>query len=310
MESDAYATGQALYALRQSCALPTDSPAYRRGVAFLLSTQRPDGAWLVRTRLHSPSQISPPFFDSGFPGGREQYASFAGSAWAVLGLMEGLPEWDPPRRPLPVDGASPSDAKPWMKTAMFGSIEELKRLLDGGQDVNIVRWVLPDAAKVKLLLDRGAKVTDDDVLAAATYRDSVESVDLLIQHGAKLTPAAFGMAATAGDPAVVKSMLAHGADANYRPEQGESPLMSAVNANNLDVVRLLIQHGADINQRAQENATPLIAAALMHRTAMVRLLLELGADPNLTDKFGYTALRHIADIAHADPQTEETLRNR
>jgi hypothetical protein len=40
---------------------------------------------------------------------------------------------------------------------------------------------------------------------------------------------------------------------------------------------------------------------------MVRALLELGADPAMVDKYGYTALRHTADIAGADPKTADLL---
>src|SRR5207248_200936 len=49
MASDPYATGQALYVLHATGLAVTD-PAYLRGVRFLLLTQRPDGAWLVKTR--------------------------------------------------------------------------------------------------------------------------------------------------------------------------------------------------------------------------------------------------------------------
>lgn len=49
LSSDAYATGQALYAL-QVAGLEANADVYRRGAAFLLRTQREDGTWFVRTR--------------------------------------------------------------------------------------------------------------------------------------------------------------------------------------------------------------------------------------------------------------------
>jgi ankyrin repeat protein len=82
LASDAYATGQALVALAESGALSTASPAYRRGVQFLLNTQFEDGSWLVRTRA-LPIQ---PYFDAGFPFGRDQFISVAGSNWATMAL--------------------------------------------------------------------------------------------------------------------------------------------------------------------------------------------------------------------------------
>jgi N-acyl-D-amino-acid deacylase len=83
LSSDAYATGQALVALRESAiAAPGDAP-YRRGVRYLLDTQMEDGSWLVRTR--SPS--FQPYFDSDFPYGFDQFISAAASNWAVMALL-------------------------------------------------------------------------------------------------------------------------------------------------------------------------------------------------------------------------------
>jgi hypothetical protein len=85
-EPDAYATGLSLYALHVAGVRATDE-AYRRGVAFLLSTQYQDGTWLVRT--HSfPVQR---YFESGFPYGRHQWISTAGTSWASLAIAQTLP---------------------------------------------------------------------------------------------------------------------------------------------------------------------------------------------------------------------------
>src|SRR6185295_11673436 len=84
LQSDAYATGEALVALREAGVRPDDA-AYRRGVQFLLSTQLVDGSWFVRTRSH-PTQI---YFESGFPHGANQYISAAATNWATLALLRG-----------------------------------------------------------------------------------------------------------------------------------------------------------------------------------------------------------------------------
>ena len=84
---DAYATGLSLYALHVAGVAATDE-AYRKGVAFLLSTQYPDGTWLVRT--HSfPVQR---YFESGFPYGRHQWISTSGTSWASLAIAQTLPD--------------------------------------------------------------------------------------------------------------------------------------------------------------------------------------------------------------------------
>ncbi|HLF83886.1 MAG TPA: ankyrin repeat domain-containing protein [Blastocatellia bacterium] len=82
LASDAYATGQALVALREAGGLPATDPAYRKGVAFLVRTQLEDGSWYVKSRA-IPFQ---PFFESGFPHGHDQWVSMAASNWATTAL--------------------------------------------------------------------------------------------------------------------------------------------------------------------------------------------------------------------------------
>ncbi|HEY6362937.1 MAG TPA: ankyrin repeat domain-containing protein, partial [Vicinamibacterales bacterium] len=86
-EPDAYATGLSLFALCVAGVPPTDD-SYKRGVAFLLGTQYQDGTWLVKT--HSfPLQR---YFESGFPFGRHQWISTAGTSWAALAIAQTLPD--------------------------------------------------------------------------------------------------------------------------------------------------------------------------------------------------------------------------
>ena len=82
LESDAYATGQALVSLGQAGVLRPGERAYQRGVDFLLKTQFEDGSWHVRSRS-LPIQ---PYFESGFPWGHDQFISAAATNWAVMAL--------------------------------------------------------------------------------------------------------------------------------------------------------------------------------------------------------------------------------
>jgi hypothetical protein len=82
MGSDAYATGQALYALNVSGKMASSDVIYQKGVRYLLRAQAADGSWHVRTR----SIWTQPYFDSGFPYGQEQFISAAGTGWASLAL--------------------------------------------------------------------------------------------------------------------------------------------------------------------------------------------------------------------------------
>jgi len=82
LHSDAYATGQALVALKESKAIPTGDRAYQRGVQYLLNSQLEDGSWHVQSR----ARAFQPYFDSDFPHGPDQFISAAASNWASMAL--------------------------------------------------------------------------------------------------------------------------------------------------------------------------------------------------------------------------------
>jgi hypothetical protein len=84
-ESDAYATGQVLYALSVAGVL-TENEAIKKGVTFLVNTQREDGSWPMKRRGHpgvTPSENVVPI-------------TYSGTAWAMLGLMRSTPSQSPP----------------------------------------------------------------------------------------------------------------------------------------------------------------------------------------------------------------------
>jgi ankyrin repeat protein len=82
-DSDAYATGEALVALLRSGVFTPKDQAIARGVQFLLKTQAADGSWHVATRA-IPIQ---PYFDAGFPYGKDQFVSAAATNWATQALI-------------------------------------------------------------------------------------------------------------------------------------------------------------------------------------------------------------------------------
>ena len=110
MASDAYATGEALVALRESGVVAVGDRAYRKGLEYLLRTQIEDGSWIVETRS-VPIQA---YFESGFPYGVNQWVSAAATGWATtaLALASETPQAPGaiPRPPAPPPGpARPED---------------------------------------------------------------------------------------------------------------------------------------------------------------------------------------------------------
>jgi hypothetical protein len=69
-------------ALHTAGALKPSDGAYQSAVDFLLRSQRPDGSWWVRSRAF-PIQ---PYKESGFPHGKDQWISAAGTSWAAMAL--------------------------------------------------------------------------------------------------------------------------------------------------------------------------------------------------------------------------------
>ncbi len=83
LTSDAYATGQALVALKEAGVVTASDAAYKRGAQFLMNSQFEDGSWYVRSRS-IPFQ---PYFDAGFPYGADQFISDAATNWATMALV-------------------------------------------------------------------------------------------------------------------------------------------------------------------------------------------------------------------------------
>jgi ankyrin repeat protein len=117
--SDAYATGQALVALREA-GFPTTAPAYARGVRYLLDTQLVDGTWLVRTR----SLFTQHYFESGFPHGIDQFISAAATHWSVQALAGTLPvqkKSSPAYQSLLMGPKPATDDRSWVGTPATGT---------------------------------------------------------------------------------------------------------------------------------------------------------------------------------------------
>jgi hypothetical protein len=85
-KSDAFATGQTLYVLSLA-GLTAERPEIRRGIDFLLATQKPDGSWPMLSRA-TPD---------GSPGSAKLLTPITCSAasWATLGLARLVPKDKP-----------------------------------------------------------------------------------------------------------------------------------------------------------------------------------------------------------------------
>jgi ankyrin repeat protein len=332
--SDAYSTGQALVALHDGGAVPISDKNWQRGIDWLLKTQADDGSWHVATRLYPPAPLSPPYYESGLPYGHDQFLSAQGGAWAVMALAYAL---GPGKRvvPEPLPGVAPQNVEPWAETMLFGTAADVKKLLDGGFDVNsatksggttALMMAAPDAQKMTLLIDRGANVNARSetkytaLMVAAQYGiHSTPAVRLLLAHGADASQSQgkplfnadpLFLAAYAGNAEVLPDLLKAGASLN-----GEMTLIGTSNSDAisgsvrhayLDVAETLVKLGAPVD-RTDLRITPLVKAVLGDQVEMARFLISKGADVNHVDGNGMTPLLYAASIDFGSPAMIDML---
>ena len=211
-----------------------------------------------------------------------------------------------------------------MHSAVVGSLESMKLLLDNGADPNLVNpagstalmFSVTDIAKVRLLVDRGANVNAatkfgrTPLLLAAMSDGSADIVRLLLARGADVKAVdgmksnALHAAGTGNDTDTIRQLVSAGVDVNAANFAGFTPLMLAAGQGNLAAVKLLLDKGANVNAVSSDgsfqkvkagtialgNWTPLLLASVYGPTPVVAALLDAGADANVKDVRGMTPL--------------------
>jgi ankyrin repeat protein len=317
-EPDAYSTGEALFALYEA-RIPA-AVSWKKGVSFLISSQASDGTWHVHTRMLSPADVSPKYFPTGFPYGKDEFLSYAGSCWAVMALLRALDN-----SPAAPASAANSDGEPaWLRTALFGTTSQLQALLDNGLDPNtktksgttVLMASVLDPEKVRVLISRGVDVKarsasgHDALTIASAYRGTAASVQALLDGGAEVqppesakvrnTPLVF--AAMTGDLENVKLLLAGGAKAS------EKALSQAVTFGYPDVVQSLLGAGADaIGLKDSSGVNLLHWAAITDRPALIPVLAAVHVPINDMDDNGFTPLMYAATIDFGDDAVLKAL---
>jgi ankyrin repeat protein len=333
-QSEVYSTAQALVALREGGVGEIDRD-WRRGLEYLLKTQQPDGSWRMTTRLNPPAPLSPPYFDAGYPEGRNQFISMTGASWAVMALTSALPPARPVT-PAPLAGVAPADVEPWVEPMLFGSVADVRRLLDGGLDPNVatksggttaLMMAAPDAEKMKLLIDRGASVNAraksrfSALMVAAQYQESEAAINLLLDRGADIGPPADGAPVFSANPFVLASMAGNAKvlkrlrDAGAKIDEGmliigtsrATPMLAAFKFGDIDVARALLDLGTPVDFADGNGITMLGRSVLNNEVEMAKMLIDRGANVNVQDKMGMTPLLWAASSNFGDADMIELL---
>ena len=183
-----------------------------------------------------------------------------------------------------------------IQAAKYGNIEEVKKLLTHGTNINakdkngdtalILATYEGNLEVVKLLVDHGADVNIKDkhgwtALMTAAQNDWPEITKILLDHGADVNAktdnraAALIYAAGKGYSEIVKTLIAHGTNINAKDKNGDTALMGAAYEGNLEVVKLLVDHGADVNAKDKHENTALSIAKGKNHSEIAQMLTEV-----------------------------------
>lgn len=216
-----------------------------------------------------------------------------------------------------VNQASRYGATPLMFAAQ-GDVESTRILLaaganpnsvvpDNGQTALIIASTMGQLDVVKALLDKGADPNIKDANSFTALHAAVRDSDYGLERSSIPTSAA-----------IVKALLAHGANPNARLKQdkqtvravnelafqGATPLALAAEVNNLEAIKALVEGGADPSIPTERGTTALIlssgagtdvqrARSMEERATALetaKYLVEHGVDVNAKGQFGWTAL--------------------
>jgi ankyrin repeat protein len=317
MDSDAYATGQALVALGCS-GFSTKTKAFELGIHFLRQTQHPDGSWLVRTRRRFLPGL--PYVETGFPYHEHQFISEAATSWATMALIldstKGTtyalvrPNITAPHTKSFAYAIDPTDNR-LFRAVIEGSAEDVRHALSAGARVNSrskggatpLMYAVRDPEKVKILLDAGAAVDaaspqkTTPLMLAAEFVGNRQSMRLLLDAGANVNRERneyenpLTLAVSTGDQQKVDDLL----KAHPNPHLVLVAANVAGWVNDPSMLGHLLDLGLKVDEPLEKGGETLLTTSIADgKPSVVRLLLDRGANPNYIPNHGISPLMMAA----------------
>ena len=171
---------------------------------------------------------------------------------------------------------------------------------------------------VALLVPTAAQAQFSDnynFLKAVKDKDGEKATDLLQKPGSTVVNSrdvstgetALHIVVARRDATWLSFMLAKGANPNLADNNGNTPLMAAVQGRFEEGVRLLLTNGAQVDKVNGSGETPLIRAVQLRDVALVRLLVAQGASPDRRDSIAGMSARDYADRDNRTPGLVDAL---
>jgi ankyrin repeat protein/WD40 repeat protein len=204
---------------------------------------------------------------------------------------------------------------PLMTYSAAGNAAEVKKLIDGKADLNAVDGEGQSALilagsrghddVIKLLLDAGADITDEDGHSLLPHRG--DPAVLNAAFAAVFAPDHRANGVVVTEPVGrAYVLLFMGADARRRDKDGKTLLMHATPSleHGAPLLAALLARGADVNAVDNDGETALVVAGHTQWLSAIPILLDHRADPNIADKDGWTplllaAMYNDTEVVHA-----------
>ncbi|HZU29403.1 MAG TPA: ankyrin repeat domain-containing protein [Bryobacteraceae bacterium] len=187
---------------------------------------------------------------------------------------------------------------PLVKAIAEGRLDDARKLLAGGADVNDSN-------------EDGTTALMQAAEGSAYMPDNTPAVRLLLDHGARVDAqdkrgrTALYRATAEGKEGAMRLLLAHKADPNHKANDGSTPLLEAITFGKPAAANLLLDNHAAVDTADAQGNTPLIVAAegtayMPNNAPLVKLLLDRGARVDAQDNQGRTALYRAASEGKVD----------
>ena len=172
-----------------------------------------------------------------------------------------------------------SNAREWLNIiapgcyyAANGGCENLQKLLESGLNPNQIP-VNPS--------NKFFRKNDCPLIVLAAMRQDIDMVDLLLRYSAYINASspAYGVnalhyACLHNAPELVEMLLAHNADVNASPTDGNTPLIIACDEGLVDIVKMLLKFGAEIKSRNRLGKSAFDYAILHRNNEIIGLLSQ------------------------------------